>query len=52
MFKLEKRRLKGDLITMDQCIKCGFQGDGDSLFTRSNMKKTRDDGHKLLLGRF
>lgn len=39
-----------DSITIFQCLKGGYEGDGDSLFTRSYVF-TRDDGHKLLLGR-
>ncbi|KAK4830690.1 hypothetical protein QYF61_012859 [Mycteria americana] len=54
---LEKRRLRGDLITMFQYIKGGCKEDGDSLFTRSHMEKMRvrykyDYGYNLLLGRF
>ena len=52
MFSLEKRRLRGDLITMFQYLKGGYEEDGDSLFTRSHMEKTRGNGYKLCLGRF
>lgn len=52
LFSLEKRRLRGDLITMFQYLKGGYKEDGDSLFTRSHMEKTRADGYKLILGRF
>ncbi|GAB0196208.1 mitochondrial enolase superfamily member 1 [Grus japonensis] len=51
LFSLEKRRLRGDLITVVQYLKGGYK-DGDSLFTRSHMEKTRGNGCKLLLGRF
>jgi len=49
---LEKRRLRGDLITMFQYLKGGYKEDGDSLFIRSHLEKMRGNGHKLLLGRF
>ncbi|PKU32063.1 hypothetical protein llap_17634 [Limosa lapponica baueri] len=49
LFSLEKRRLRGDLITMFQYLK---KEDGDSLFTRSHMEKMRANGYRLLQGRF
>ena len=52
LFSLEKRRLRGDLVTMVQYLKGGYKEGGDSLFTRSHMEKTRGNGCKLLLGRF
>ena len=52
MFSLKKRRLRGDLITTFHYLKGGYKEDGDSLFTRSHMEKTRSNGYKLLLGRF
>ena len=52
LFSLEKRRLRGDLITMYQYLRGSYKEDGDSLFTRSPMERTRENGHKLLLGRF
>ncbi|GAB0186083.1 hypothetical protein GRJ2_001073600 [Grus japonensis] len=51
LFSLEKRRLKGDLITMFQYLKGGYK-DGDSLFTRIHMETMKGNGCKLLLGRF
>ncbi|GAB0204529.1 hypothetical protein GRJ2_002918500 [Grus japonensis] len=41
LFSLEKRRLRGDLIGMFEYSKGGYKEDGDSLFTRSHMEKTR-----------
>ena len=52
MFSLEKRRPSGDLITMFQYLKGGYEEDGDSLLTRSRVEKTRGNGCKLFLGRF
>jgi len=52
LFSLEKRRLRGDLFAMFQYLKGGYKEDGDSLFTRSHMEKTRGNEYKLLLGRF
>ncbi|GAB0179918.1 mitochondrial enolase superfamily member 1 [Grus japonensis] len=52
LFSLEKRRLRGDLITMFQYLKGVYKEDGDSLFRRSHMEKMRGNGCKLFLGRF
>ncbi|KAK4825715.1 LOW QUALITY PROTEIN: hypothetical protein QYF61_002133 [Mycteria americana] len=52
LFSLEKRRLRGDLVTMFQYLKGGYKENGDSLFTRSHMEKMRGNGSKLHLGRF
>ena len=52
LFSLEKRRLRKDLITMFQCLKCSYKEDGDFLSTRSHMEKMRGNGYKLLLGTF
>ena len=41
VLNLEKRRLRGDLITMFQYLKAGYKEDGDSLFKRSHVDKTR-----------
>ncbi|KAK4827888.1 hypothetical protein QYF61_022311 [Mycteria americana] len=37
---------------MFQYLKGGYKEDGDSLFTRSHMEKTRGNRYKLLPGRF
>lgn len=52
LLSLEKRRLRGDLITTFQYLKAAHREGGDSLFTRSHREKTRGSGYKLLLGRF
>lgn len=44
--------LRGELITMFQCLKGGYEEDGDFLFPRCHMEEMRDSGCKLLLGRF
>ena len=44
---MEKRRLRGGLITVFQYLKGGYKEDGGSLFTRSHMEKTRGNGYKL-----
>ena len=44
LFSLEKRRLRGELITMFLYLKGGYKEDGGSLFTRSHMEHRRSDG--------
>lgn len=52
LFSPEKRKLRGDLIIMDQYVKGGYQEDVDSLYERSPTGKTRSNEYKLLLERF
>jgi len=52
LFSFEKRKLRGDIITMFHYLKSGYKEDGGSLFTRSHMEKMRGNGYQLLLGRF
>ncbi|KAK4810814.1 LOW QUALITY PROTEIN: hypothetical protein QYF61_008786 [Mycteria americana] len=52
LFSLEKRRLRGDLITVFWYLKGSYKEDGGFLFTRSHMEKTRDNGFKLYWERF
>lgn len=41
LFSLEKRRLRTDLITEFWYLKDGYKEDGDRLFTRNNIERTR-----------
>ncbi|KAK4827380.1 hypothetical protein QYF61_017318 [Mycteria americana] len=43
LFSLEKRRLRGDLITVFQYLKGGYKEDGGSRFTWSHVENTRDN---------
>lgn len=41
LLSLEKRWLRGDLVTMSRYFKGGYKEDSDSLFTKSHMGKMR-----------
>ena len=53
LFSLEKRRLRGDLITAFRCLKGTYKGAGElPIFTRACSDGTRDNGFKLKEDRF
>ncbi|KFV15473.1 hypothetical protein N339_09096, partial [Pterocles gutturalis] len=52
LFSLEKRRLRGDLIAAFQYLKGAYRRDGEALFIRECIERTRGNWYKLKEGNF